>query len=62
MQNHEFYHLIAQIGSGKGVISVHFLLKGIEKLVHFQQIQILIDQKVLTKEDIQNAISGFIPT
>ncbi len=60
IQNHEFYHLIAQIGGGKGVLSLHFLLKGIEKLVHFQQVQILIDEHVLTKDDIQLAISRFV--
>lgn len=59
IQNHEIYHLIAQIGGGKGIVSVHFLLKGIEKLVHFQQIQTLIDNHVLTKDDIQNAINEF---
>ena len=60
IQNHEVYRLIAQIGGGKGIISLHFLLKGIEKLVHFQQVQTLIDEHVLTKEDIQLAISGFV--
>lgn len=60
IQNHEFYRLIAQIGGGKGIISLHFILKGIEKLVHFQQVQRLIDEHVLTKEDIQLAISGFV--
>jgi hypothetical protein len=59
IQNHEIYHLIAQIGGGKGIVSVHFLLKGIEKLVHFQQIQALIDNHVLTKDDIQIAINEF---
>ena len=60
IQNHEMYSLIAQIGGGKGIVSIHFLLKGIEKLVHFQQIQTLIDNHVLTKHDIQNAINDFI--
>ena len=60
IQNHEVYRLIAQIGGGKGIISLHFLLKGIEKLVHFQQVQTLIDEHVLTKEDIQLAISRFV--
>jgi hypothetical protein len=59
IQNHEIYHLIAQIGGGKGIVSVLFLLKGIEKLVHFQQIQSLIDNHVLTKDDIQAAINEF---
>ena len=59
IQNHEMYSLIAQIGGGKGIVSIHFLLKGIEKLVHFQQIQTLIDNYVLTKDDIQNAINDF---
>jgi hypothetical protein len=59
IQNHEIYHLIAQIGGGKGIVSVYFLLKGIEKLVHFQQIQSLIDNHVLTKDDIQDAINEF---
>ena len=36
IQNHEIYHLIAQIGGAKGPVSVHFVLQGIEKLIHFQ--------------------------
>lgn len=59
IQNHEIYHLIAQIGGAKGSISVHFLLKGIEKLVHFQQVQELIDNNVLTKNDISEALKKF---
>ncbi len=59
IQNHEIYSLIAQIGGGKGIVSIHFLLIGLEKLVHFQQIQQLIDNHALTKDDIQNAINGF---
>jgi hypothetical protein len=59
IQNHEIYQLIAQIGGGKGIVSIHFLLIGFEKLVHFQQIQQLIDNKSLTKEEIQAAINNF---
>jgi hypothetical protein len=59
IQNHEIYSLIAQIGGGKGIVSIHFLLIGLEKLVHFQQIQQLIDNHALTKDDIQLAIDGF---
>jgi hypothetical protein len=59
IQNHEIYRLIAQIGGGKGIVSIHFLLIGLEKLVHFQQIQQLIDNHALTKDDIQQAINGF---
>ena len=32
IQNHEFYRLIAQIGGGKGIISLHFILKGIRRM------------------------------
>ena len=59
IQNHEIYRLIAQIGGGKGIVSIHFLLIGLEKLVHFQQIQQLIDNHALTKDDIQHAINQF---
>lgn len=59
IQNHEIYSLIAQIGGGKGIVSIHFLLIGLEKLVHFQQIQQLIDNHALTKHDIQQAIQQF---
>lgn len=59
IQNHEIYSLIAQIGGGKGIVSIHFLLFGLEKLVHFQQIQQLIDNLALTKDDIQLAIDRF---
>ena len=59
IQNHEIYQLIAQIGGGKGIVSIHFLLIGFEKLVHFQQIQQLIDNNALTKEEIIAAIKDF---
>ena len=59
IRNHEIYHLIAQIGGAKGSVSVHFVLKGIEKLVHFQQVQELIDNNVLTKNDIDEALKKF---
>ncbi|MDZ7878197.1 MAG: transposase [Saprospiraceae bacterium] len=59
IQKHEFYALIAKIGGGKGIISVNYLLKGIEKIAHFQQIQKLIDDNIITKEDIENAMRDF---
>jgi hypothetical protein len=59
LQSHEVYQLIAQIGGAKGAISVHFLLKGIEKLVNFRQIQDLIDNNVLTKMEIDEALCNF---
>ncbi|MDZ7879730.1 MAG: hypothetical protein U5L45_18775 [Saprospiraceae bacterium] len=62
IQKHEFYALIANIGGGKGTISVNFLLKGIEKIAHFQQIQQLIDNNIITKEDIENAMKDFNQT
>ena len=62
IQKHEIYALIAKIGGGKGIISVNFLLKGIEKIAHFQQIQQLIDDNIITKEDIENAMRDFKQT
>ena len=62
IQKHEIYALIAKIGGGKGIISVNFLLKGIEKIAHFQQIQQLIDDNIIKKEDIENAMRDFKQT
>ena len=59
IQNHEIYALIAQIGGSKGTVSTFFLLKGIEKLVHFQQIQKLLDDNIISRDDIQNALKNF---
>ena len=62
IQKHETYRLIAQIGGGKGIVSQHFLLKGFEKLVHFQQVQQLLDEGVLTREEINTALKNFAQT
>ena len=62
IQKHEIYALIAKIGGGKGIISVNFLLKGIEKIAHFQQIQQLIDDNIITKQEIENAMRDFKKT
>jgi Transposase DDE domain len=59
IQKHEMFETLARLGGGKGIVSVTFLLRGIEKLVHFQQVQQLIQQGLITQQDIENALQNF---
>ena len=58
-QNHELMAFLAQLGKGKGVISPHFILKGLEVIVHFNQIQMLLNQGKISQNDIDNALKYF---
>jgi hypothetical protein len=58
IQEHETFQFIALLGGGKGIISVTFILRGIQKLIHFQQVQDLIRQGSLSQQDIDDALKN----
>ena len=46
---------LANLGNGKGDVSLHFLLLGIAKIANFIEIQRLIDNKTISMDDINEA-------
>lgn len=50
---------LAQLGKGKGIVSPFFILKGLEVLIHYQQMNVLIDNGDISKEDIEATLKHF---
>ena len=59
IKNHEITIFLAQLGKGKEVVSPFFILKGLEVLIHYQQIKELIDSGKISKEEINEALKHF---
>jgi hypothetical protein len=59
IKNHEITVFLAQLGKGKDVVSPFFILKGLEVIIHYQQMKNLIDTGKITKEDIEATLKHF---
>lgn len=60
IKNHEIAIFLAQLGKGKGIVSQFFILKGLEVIINYQQVQQLIESGEITKELIDEALKHFI--
>jgi len=49
----EYMQEICKLGGGKGKVTRHFLLKGLEKIYHFQEVSRFIEEHNLSPDDIQ---------
>jgi hypothetical protein len=59
IKNHEMAIFLAQLGKGKGIVSQFFILKGLEVIINYQQVQLLIESGQVSKEEIQEALKHF---
>jgi hypothetical protein len=59
IKNHEIAIFLAQLGKGKGIVSPFFILKGLEVMINYQQVQQLIDDGKITKEEINETLRHF---
>jgi hypothetical protein len=59
IKNHEITVFLAKLGKGKEVISPFFILKGLEVMIHYQQMKELIDNGKISKEEIKQALKHF---
>jgi hypothetical protein len=59
IKNHEITIFLAQLGNGKNVISPFFILKGLEVIIHYQQMQELIDSGKISKKEIKETLKHF---
>lgn len=46
---------LAKLGDGKGIVTVHFMLKGLAKIIAYLEIKNLIDQNLVNEQDIKMA-------
>jgi hypothetical protein len=46
---------LAKLGDGKGKVTIHFILKGLAKIIAYLEIKSLIDQNIVNQQDIKNA-------
>lgn len=51
---------LAKLGDGKGKVTVHFLLKGLAKIIAYLEIQQLIDNQKLRQDDIKKAARHYL--
>lgn len=49
----EYMQSICKLGGGKGKVTRHFFLKGIEKMYHFEEVSRFFKEQNLSPEDIQ---------
>ncbi len=50
---------LAQMGGGKGKVTQHFVLKGIERLAHYQQMQQFVKEHQLSDNQINQGLALF---
>ena len=59
LQTHPLATFLCQIARSKEKITLFYLLQGLEKLVHFQQISRLMEENNITKEKIDDLIKQY---
>lgn len=56
LKKHPLALLLCKLAKSKGIVSIFFLLAGLEKLVHFQEVQRWKEENNLTTEEINDLI------
>lgn len=63
LKNHPLAQNLCELAHSKGLVTLHFLLKGLERLVHFQEVTQWMQEENISKQDIdemlQNISTGF---
>lgn len=55
----EYMQEICRLGGGKGKVTRHFLLKGPEKICHFQEVSLFIQEHNLSPDDVKALLKKF---
>lgn len=58
LKKHPLAQNLCELAHSKGLVTIHFLLKGLERLVHFQEVTQWMQQENLTKEDIDDLLKS----
>lgn len=58
LKNHPLAQNLCELAHSKGLVTIHFLLKGIERLVHFQEVTQWMQQENLSKEDVDDILKN----
>ena len=56
LKNHPIAQFLAQLALSKGKVTAFFLLKGLEKIANFIEVKQLIDQNVITQDQIDDLL------
>jgi hypothetical protein len=59
LKKHPLSLNLCHLALSKGKVTIHFLLKGIEKLVHFQEVEQWISDNQISKEQLDEILSNF---
>jgi hypothetical protein len=63
LKKHPLAQNLCELAHSKGKVTIHFLLKGLERLVHFQEVTQWMEQENISKEQVdemlQNIATGF---
>lgn len=51
---------LAKLGDGKGKVSVHFLLKGLAKIIGYLEIKYLLENNIIDQEDLKAAANIYL--
>jgi hypothetical protein len=54
LKGHPIAKFIAQIALSKGKVTQYFLLKGLEKIANFLEVKAMIDQNIITQQQIDD--------
>jgi tRNA isopentenyl-2-thiomethyl-A-37 hydroxylase MiaE len=49
---------LCELAHSKGLVTIHFLLKGLERLVHFQEVTQWMQQENISKEDVETLLNN----
>jgi hypothetical protein len=65
LKKHPLAQNLCELAHSKGVVTIHFLLQGLERLVHFQEVTQWMQEENISKEDIDQMLhkisTGFNP-
>jgi hypothetical protein len=65
LKKHPLAQNLCELAHSKGVVTIHFLLQGLERLVHFQEVTQWMQEENISKEDIDEMLhkisTGFNP-
>ena len=51
---------LAKLGNGKGKVTAHFILKGLAKLIAYLEIKNLVDQNLVSEQDIKKSAQIYL--
>jgi Transposase DDE domain len=59
LKKHPLAQNLCELAHSKGIVTIHFLLKGLERLVHFQEVTQWMQQENISKEEVDEILKNF---